>query len=69
MQQLLIPYRTGEERLLIPGWAGKLSDAEFEYIQEQLRLSRRLSRIWGITNRDYSEEGIRRVALGDLRQT
>jgi hypothetical protein len=69
MQQLLIPHRTGDELLLIPGWAGELSDAEVEYIQEQLRLSRRLSRIWVITNRGYSEEGIRRVALGGPKQT
>ena len=69
MQQLFITHRTGDELLLIPGWAGELSDAEVEYIQEQLRLSRRLSRIWVITNRGYSEEGIRRVALGGPKQT
>jgi hypothetical protein len=33
-----------------------------EFIQERLRLSRRLSRKWGIINRGYSEQGIRQVA-------
>jgi len=48
MQQYLIPHRIGDQRLLIPGWAGELSDPEVEFIQERLRLSRRLSRKWGI---------------------
>ena len=63
MQQFLIPHRIGDQRLLIPGWAGELSDPEVEFIQERLRLSRRLSRKWGITNRDYSEQRIRQSAL------
>ena len=67
MQQLLIPHRTGDERLLISGWAGELSDPEVEFIEERLRGSRHLSSQWGITNRDYSEQGIRRVALGGPR--
>ena len=68
MQQLLIPYASGDERLLLPGWAGELSDPEVEFIQERLRLSRRLSRKWGIINRGYSEQGIRQVALSGITE-
>ena len=63
MQQFLIPYRTGDERLLIPGWAGELTDPELAFIEERLRGSRRLSKEWRIKNRDFGEEGIRQVAL------
>ena len=63
MQQYLIPHRTGDERLLIPGWAGELTDPELAFIEERLRGSRRLSKQWGITNRDYREQCIRQVAL------
>ena len=66
MQQYLIPHRIGDQRLLIPGWAGELSDPEVEFIQERLRLSRRLSRKWGIINRGYSEQDIRQVALAGI---
>ena len=63
MQQYLIPHRTGDERLLIPGWAGELTDPELAFIEERLRGSRRLSNQWGIINRDYDEQCIRQVAL------
>ena len=63
MQQYLIPHRTGDERLLIPGWAGELTDPELAFIEERLRGSRRLSNQWGIINRDYGEQCIRQVAL------
>jgi len=36
-----------DSRLLDPGWAGELSDREVEYIQRELRRSRRLWRRWG----------------------
>ena len=68
LQQYLIPHRIGDHRLLIPGWAGDLSDPEVEFIQERLRLSRRLSRKWGIINRGYSEQGIRQVALSGITE-
>ena len=68
MQQYLIPLRIGDQRLLIPGWAGELSDPEVEFIQERLRLSRRLSWKWGIINRGYSEQGIRQVALSGITE-
>jgi len=68
MQQLLIPYASGDERLLLPGWAGELSDPEVEFIQERLRLSRRLARKWGIINRGYSEQDIRQVALSGITE-
>jgi hypothetical protein len=64
MQQYLIPRRIGDQRLLIPGWAGELSDPEVEFIQERLRLSRK----WGIINRGYSEQGIRQVALSGITE-
>ena len=63
MQQLLIPYASGDERLLIPGWAGELSDDELAYIQERLRRSRRLLRLWKIAARDCPENAIRQAAL------
>ena len=62
MQQYLIPHRIGDERLLIPGWAGELTDPELAFIEERLRRSRRLSKQWGITDRDYSEQRIRQSA-------
>ena len=66
MQQYLIPLKTGDERLLIPGWAGDLTDPELEFVEERLRRSRRLSKEWGIISGDYSEDFIRHVALGGL---
>ena len=67
MQQYLIPHRIGDDRLLIPGWAGELSDPELAFIEEQLRGSRRLSKKWRIINLDYSEEGIRQVASAGIK--
>ena len=66
MQQLLIPYASGDERLLMPGWAGALSDTELAFIGERLRRSLRLSNQWGLINREYSEECIRQVALAGI---
>ena len=63
MQQLLIPYASGDERLLIPGWAGELSDDELAYIQERLRRSRRLLRLWKIATRGCPENAIRQAAF------
>ena len=67
MQQLLIPYRIGDERLLVPGWAGELSDPELAFIEERLRGSRRLSKRWGIASRDYTEQCIRQVASAGIK--
>jgi hypothetical protein len=36
-----------DRRVLDPGWAGELSDGEVEYIQRELKRSRRLWRRWG----------------------
>jgi hypothetical protein len=36
-----------DSRVLDPGWAGELSDGEVEYIQRELKRSRRLWRRWG----------------------
>ena len=67
MQQLLIPYRIGDDRLLVPGWAGELSDPELAFIEERLRGSRRLFKQWGITSRDYTEQCIRQVASTGIK--
>ena len=66
MQQYLIPHRTGDERLLIPGWGGELTDLELTFIEERLRGSRRLSKEWGIISGGYNEAFIRQVALDGL---
>jgi hypothetical protein len=67
MQQYLIPHRIGDERLLVPGWAGELSDPELAFIEERLRGSRRLSKQWGITSPDYTEQCIRQVASAGIK--
>jgi hypothetical protein len=36
-----------DSRVLDPGWAGELSDGEIEYIQRELKRSKRLWRRWG----------------------
>ena len=67
LQQYLIPDRTGDERLLVPGWAGEFSDPELAFIEERLRGSRRLSKQWGITSPDYTEQCIRQVASAGIK--
>jgi hypothetical protein len=67
LQQYLIPDRTGDERLLVPGLAGELSDPELAFIEERLRGSRRLSKQWGITSPDYTEQCIRQVASAGIK--
>ena len=67
MQQYLIPHRVGDERLLVPGWAGELSDPELAFIEERLRGSRRLFKQLGITSRDYTEQCIRQVASAGIK--
>ena len=66
MQQYLIPHRTGDERLLIPGLGRALTDLELEFVEERLRRSRRLSKEWGIISGGYNEAFIRQVALDGL---
>ena len=66
MQQYLIPLKTGDGRLFIPGWAGDLADSELEFVEERLRRSRRLSKEWGIISGGYNEALIRQVALDGL---
>ena len=67
IQQYLIPHRIGDGRLLVPGWAGELSDPELAFIEERLRGSRRLSKQWGITSLDYTEQCIRQVASAGIK--
>jgi hypothetical protein len=45
-----------------------VADLNLEFIQERLRLSRRLSRKWGSINQGYSEQGIRQVALSGITE-
>ena len=63
LQQYLIPHKTGDERLLIPGWAGELSEEELAFVQERLRRSRRLLRLWKIATRDCPETAVRQAAF------
>ena len=63
LQQYLIPHRTGDERLLIPGWAGELSEEELAFVQESLRRSRRLLRLWKIATGGCPENAIRQAAF------
>ena len=67
LQQFLIPHRTGDERLLTPGWAGDLSDTELVFIQERLRRSRRLSNQWGI-GQEFAEDAVRVIAMGAITE-
>ena len=62
LQQFLIPHRTGDERLLTPGWAGELSEEELAFVQERLRRSRRLLRQWSIAAGRFSSNDICQVA-------
>ena len=55
MQQLLIPYASGDECLSIPGWAGELSEEELAFVQERLRRCRMLLRLWKIATGDGRE--------------
>ncbi len=41
------PVAGRDTRVLDPGWAGELSDAEVAYIQQELKRSKRLWRRWG----------------------
>ena len=66
LQQYLIQHRTGDERLLIPGWAGELSEEELAFVQERLRRSRRLLRLWKIATRDCPENAVRQAAFEGL---
>ena len=41
----------------------EITDPELAFIEERLRMSRRLSKQWGIIDQDYCVKYIRRVAL------
>ena len=61
-----------DKRLLEPGWAGELSDREVEYIQRELKRSRRLWRKWGylgalLKGVSIPAATIRRIAKHGLR--
>lgn len=52
------------QRLLVPGWAGDLSEEELAYIKSQLRESASLRRKWGFrpTAKRLAESRIRAIA-------
>jgi hypothetical protein len=59
--ELLEQYK---EDLLIPGWAGELTSAEFLYVKSQLKESASLRRIWGFrpSAKRLPEKRIRHIA-------
>ena len=61
-----------DKRLLEPGWGGELSDSEVEYIQQELKRSKRLWRKWGyfgalLKGVSIPASTIRRIAKHGLR--
>jgi len=53
------------ERLLLPGWAGQVTDEELEYIQESLYQDKQLSFRWGFapSQKTRSTTAILKVAM------
>ena len=61
-----------DKRLLEPGWGGELSDREVEFIQQELKRSKRLWRKWGylgalLKGVSIPASTIRRIAKHGLR--
>ena len=66
------PGNAPDRRLLEPGWGGELSDREVEYIQREIKRSRRLWRKWGYLGAmmkgvSIPAATIRRIAKHGLR--
>ncbi|MBI4340462.1 MAG: hypothetical protein HY680_11010 [Chloroflexi bacterium] len=62
------PYDHLSRRLLVPGWAGDLSQEEYGFLRASLERSNRLRTLWGYPagERRLIEEAIRLVArVGD----
>ncbi len=55
------------KKLLIPGWAGDLSDAEFQFIKDQLKGKARLRSKWGFTHdcKRIPEKKVRKTAMAE----
>lgn len=49
------------KKLLIPGWAGEVSEAEAEYIAQELTKSAKLRQAWGV--RQYFGKRWKRISL------
>ena len=47
IQHKPIPAPTGDPRLLEPGWAGEVAPEEFEFVQAELLLDKKLAFRWG----------------------
>ena len=58
-------YRRAHGRLMEPGWAGELTDAEFKALQSALERDKALAFWWGWrpATRRRAEAQVRRVAL------
>jgi len=66
-----VVIRIWDRRLLEPGWAGRLSDSEIEFIRRELKLHRGLWRRWGydgamIRGVSIPASTIRRIAIHGL---
>ncbi len=57
----------GNKKLLIPGWAGDLSYAEFHFIKDQLKGKARLRSKWGFMHdcKRIPEKKVREIALAE----
>jgi len=54
----------GQEKLLVPGWGGAVSDDDVEYITRALRRRPGLARKWGFRpTQVINPEPVRRVAM------
>ena len=53
------------EQLLEPGWAGELTESEFDYLEAKLKRYKRLRNKWGFQSEDdiLSPEAIQTVAM------
>ena len=53
------------EQLLEPGWAGELTESEFDYLEGKLKRYKRLRNKWGFQSEDdvLSPEAIQTVAM------
>ncbi|MDA0770801.1 MAG: hypothetical protein O2821_11330 [Chloroflexi bacterium] len=53
------------EQLLEPGWAGELTESEFDYLESKLKRYKRLRNKWGFQSEDdiLSPEAIQTVAM------
>ena len=65
IQESLIPEPKGDYRLLVPGFAGELAQAEFDFVQDQLIRDKDLAKLWGFrpSTKRRPETAIRALAV------